>query len=107
MPDLRRQPPSLQRSLSSPGGPLRATRRKLLTLSTPAEAGRAPHPSRGPAALPRPVPVAAASQAGLVNTHGDPGPRAAAAEGTSDPGRPAGAERQAKGRGPGRADEVA
>lgn len=72
-----------------------------------------PRPRRGgphtlPAARPpRPVPVAAASQAGLVSTHGDPGPRAAAAEGTSGPGRPAGAERQAKGRGPGRADEVA
>lgn len=36
---------------------------------------------------------------------GDPGPRAAAAEGTSGPGRPAGAELQAKGRGPGRAGE--
>lgn len=72
-----------------------------------------PRPRRGePRTLsaarpPRPAPVAAAPQAGLASTHGDPGPRAAAAEGTSGPGRPAGAERQAKGRGPGRAGEVA
>lgn len=37
-----------------PRRPLRATRSKPLTSSTPAEAGRAPHPSRGPAAPPRP-----------------------------------------------------
>lgn len=72
-----------------------------------------PRPRRGgPRTLsaarpPRPVPPAAAPQAGLASTHGDPGPRAAAAEGTSGPGRPAGAELQAKGRGPGRAGEVA
>lgn len=72
-----------------------------------------PRPRRGgPRTLsaarpPRRVPVAAAPQAGLASTHGDPGPRAAAAEETSGPGRPAGAERQAKGREPGRAGEVA
>lgn len=56
---------------------------------------------------PRPIPTPASPHASLESTHGDPGPRAAAAEGTSGPGRPAGAERQAKGRGPRRAGEVA
>lgn len=45
----------LQQSLSSLRAPT-ATRSKPLTSSTPAEAGRAPHPARGPAAPPRPVP---------------------------------------------------
>lgn len=75
------------------------------SLPLPRPARRAPHPSRVPAAPP--LPVEAASQVGLASTHGDPGPRAAATEGTSGPGRPAGAERQSEGRGPGRAGEVA
>lgn len=52
-------------------------------------------------------PAPSSPNASLQSTHGDPGPRAAAAEGTSGPGRPAGAERQAKGRGPRRVGEVA
>lgn len=73
----------------------------------------APHsvPQAGwtlPAARPpRPIPLRPPPHASLQSTHGDPGPRAAAAEGTSGPGRPAGAERQAKGRGSRRAGEVA
>lgn len=62
-------------------------------------------PRPPPAAPPHPAP--ASPHTSLQRTHGDPGPRAAAAEGTSGPGRPAGAERQAKGRGPRRAGEVA
>lgn len=53
-PDLCRQAPGLERSLSSLRGRITATSFKPLTSSTPAEMGRAPHPSRGPAAPPRP-----------------------------------------------------
>lgn len=83
----RRQPPSRAKPVIAPH-------------SVP-QAGRTPpaHPAPSRFGLPR--------HASLQSTHGDPGPRAAAAEGTSGPGRPAGAERQAKGRGPRRAGEVA
>lgn len=62
---------------------------------------------RPPPGRPAPSRSGLPRHASLQSTHGDPGPRAAAAEGTSGPGRPAGAERQAKGRGPRRAGEVA
>lgn len=70
------------------------------------QGGPCPPPARPPAP-PRPIPAPASPLASLESTHGDPGPRAAAAEGTSGPGRPAGAERQAEGRGPRREGEVA
>lgn len=95
--------------------PLRS-RLRLTPASRPAERSlsspltrslRQGGPRPPPARPPRPIPLRPPPHASLRSTHGDPGPRAAAAEGTSGPGRPAGAERQAKGRGPRRAGEVA
>lgn len=85
----RRQPPSRAKPVSNP--------------DLVPQAGRTLPAARPP----RPIPAPASPHASLESTHGDPGPRAAAAEGTSGPGRPAGAERQTKGRGPRRAGEVA
>lgn len=103
-PELCGPPPAWSGACPAEGSPAEPPGASP-SLPLPRPARRAPHPSRVPAAPP--LPVEAASQVGLASTHGDPGPRAAATEGTSGPGRPAGAERQSEGRGPGRAGEVA
>lgn len=81
--------------------PLRS-RLRLTAASRPGERSLSSRPSLGPSSRADPArrpaspphPAQTSPPASRQSTHGDPGPRAAAAEGTSGPGRPAGAERQ-------------
>lgn len=121
LPGQARRPPGRLRPLRDPGASC-SRGRSVPGLGPAARPGakpvgprRAPEPRPSPSLRPHqpaggprtlhasrpPPPRGAAAPVGLASTHGDPGPRAAAAEGTSGPGRPAGAERQSEGRGPG------